>query len=77
MEERNERIPDPGERFSYVVVKSPPFYNKEARKKPHRVGNFMEYVNIAKEQNMEIDIKYYLGITVGMCAWFINEDDSF
>jgi DNA polymerase elongation subunit (family B) len=77
MEERNERIPDPGERFSYVVVKGPPLYDKEGRKEPHRVGDFMEYANIAKEQNMEIDIKYYLGTTVGMCARFINEDDSF
>jgi hypothetical protein len=26
---------------------------------------------------MEIDINYYLGSTVAMCARFINEDDSF
>jgi hypothetical protein len=26
---------------------------------------------------MEIDISYYLEQTVGMCARFINEDDSF
>ena len=26
----------------------------------------MEYADIAKEQNMEIDINYYLGITVEM-----------
>jgi hypothetical protein len=77
MRERSERISDPGERFSYVVVKGPLLYNKEGRKEPHRVGNFMEYANIAKEQNMEIDINYYLGTTVGMYARFINEDDSF
>ncbi|CAB4417057.1 unnamed protein product [Rhizophagus irregularis] len=77
MSERNERIPDPSERFSYVVVKGPPLYNKEGRKEPHRVGDFMEYADIAKEQNMEIDINYYLGTTVAMCARFINEDDSF
>ncbi|RIB04471.1 hypothetical protein C2G38_2222263 [Gigaspora rosea] len=73
----NEKIPDPGERFSYVVVKGPPLYNKEGRKEPHRVGDFMEYADIAKEQNMEIDINYYLGTTVGMCARFINEDDRY
>ncbi|GBB96536.1 hypothetical protein RclHR1_27790004 [Rhizophagus clarus] len=77
MRERNERIPDPSERFSYVVVKGLPLYNKEGRKKPHRIGDFMEYTDIAKEQNMEIDINYYLGITVAMCVCFINEDDSF
>ena len=37
----------------------------------------MEYAVIAKERNMEIDINYYLGTTVGMCTRFINEDDSF
>ena len=37
----------------------------------------MKYANIAKEQNMEIDINYYLGTTVGMCARFINEDDRY
>src|SRR3954452_13039845 len=63
MREKNKRIPDPSECFSYVVVKGPPFYNKEDKKKPHRVGDFMEYVDIAKEQNMKIDINYYLGTT--------------
>ncbi|RIB01140.1 hypothetical protein C2G38_2297601 [Gigaspora rosea] len=77
MRERNERIPDPGERFSYIVIKGPPLYNEQGRKMPHRVGDYMEYADIAKERNMEIDINYYLGTTVGMCARFINEDDSF
>src|SRR4051794_5500120 len=36
MRERNERIPDPGELFSYVVEKGPPLYNKEGRK--NRIG---------------------------------------
>ena len=77
MRERNERIPDPGERFSYVIVKGPPLYNEQGRKVPHRVGDYMEYADIAKERNMEIDINYYLGTTVGMCAHFINEDDKY
>ena len=77
MRERNERISDPGERFSYVVVKGPPLYNEQGRKVPHRVGDYMEYADIAKERNMEIDINYYLGTTVGMCARFINEDDKY
>ena len=37
----------------------------------------MEYASIAKEQNMKIDIGHYLEQTVGMCARFINEDDSY
>ena len=37
----------------------------------------MEFANIAKEFNIEIDVSYYLEQTVGMCAHFINEDDMF
>ena len=36
-----------------------------------------EFSEIAKEFNIEIDIRYYLEQTVGMCVCFINEDDSF
>ena len=77
MRERNERIPNPGEWFSYVIVKGLSLYNKEGRKESYRVGDYMEYVDKAKEFNMEIDINYYLDKTVGMCAWFINEDDRY
>ncbi|GES83053.1 DNA polymerase family B-domain-containing protein [Rhizophagus clarus] len=77
MREKNEMIPDPGERFNYVVVKGPPLYNEEGQKEQHRVGDYMEYADIAKELNMEIDINYYLEKTVGMCAHFINEDDRY
>ncbi|CAB4492569.1 unnamed protein product [Rhizophagus irregularis] len=75
--ERNERIPDLGERFSYVVVKSPHLHSEEGQLIPYRVGDYMEYAGIAKEKNMEIDINYYLGTKVGMCACFINEDDRY
>ncbi len=37
----------------------------------------MEYADIAKEQNMKIDINYYLGMTTAICVRFINEDDSY
>ncbi|RIB05477.1 hypothetical protein C2G38_2219571 [Gigaspora rosea] len=36
MKERNKRIPDPGKRFSYIVIKGPPLYNEQDRKIPHR-----------------------------------------
>ncbi|GBB97420.1 hypothetical protein RclHR1_29900003 [Rhizophagus clarus] len=74
--EKNTKIPDSGEQFSYVVVNNGPRY-KEDGTKSTRKGDYMEFVNIAKEQNMEIDIGYYLEQTVGMCARFINEDDMF
>ncbi|POG82469.1 hypothetical protein GLOIN_2v1469774 [Rhizophagus irregularis DAOM 181602=DAOM 197198] len=77
MRERNERIPDPGERFSYVVVKGPRLRSEEGQLIPYRVGDYMEYAGIAKEKNIEIDINYYLGTTVRMCARFINKDDRY
>ncbi|CAI2176402.1 9238_t:CDS:1, partial [Funneliformis geosporum] len=74
MRERNERIPDPGEQFSYIIVKDSYLRDKIGRLIPYRVKDYMEYPsNIAKKQNMEIDINYYLGTTVAMCACFINE----
>ncbi|CAG8806008.1 1764_t:CDS:1, partial [Racocetra fulgida] len=42
-----------------------PLYNEEGRKEPYRVGNYMEYADIAKEYNMKIDINHYLEKTVG------------
>ncbi|RGB21944.1 DNA polymerase family B-domain-containing protein [Rhizophagus diaphanus] len=75
--EKNERIPDPGERFSYVVVKGPRLRNEKGWLIPIRVGDYMEYADIAKEKNMEIDINYYLGTMVGIYAYFINEDDRY
>ena len=77
MREKNERIPDPNKCFSYVVVKGLPLYNKGGKKESHRVRDYMEYADIAKEQNMEIDINYYLGSTTAMCTHFINEDDRY
>ncbi|RIA79364.1 hypothetical protein C1645_840873 [Glomus cerebriforme] len=74
--EKNIKIPDSGEHFSYVVVNDGPHY-KEDGSKSTRKGNYMEFANIAKEQNMGIDIGHYLEQTVEMCARFINEDDSF
>ncbi|CAI2181957.1 4298_t:CDS:2 [Funneliformis geosporum] len=68
MRKRNKRIPDPNECFSYIVV-------KDGRKELHRISDFMEYADIAKEQNIEIDINYYLGSTIAICARFINKDD--
>ncbi|CAI2190219.1 6035_t:CDS:2, partial [Funneliformis geosporum] len=63
MKERNERIPDPGKQFSYVIVKGPHLHDEKGRLIPYRVGDYMKYPsNIGKEQNMKIDINYYLAI---------------
>ncbi|CAI2201787.1 1122_t:CDS:1, partial [Funneliformis geosporum] len=54
MRERNERIPNPGKQFSYIVVKDSCLRDEKGRLIPYRVGDYMEYPsNIAKEQNMK------------------------
>ncbi|CAI2199867.1 12076_t:CDS:2, partial [Funneliformis geosporum] len=35
---RNERIPDPGEQFSYIIVKGPRLRDEKGRLIPYRVG---------------------------------------
>ncbi|RIB27452.1 hypothetical protein C2G38_2160543 [Gigaspora rosea] len=37
----------------------------------------VQFPDIAKELNMEIDINYYLEKTVGLCAHFINDDGTY
>ena len=37
----------------------------------------MEFPDITKELNIEIDISYYLKKTVGLCARFINDDKRY
>src|SRR4051812_34176799 len=73
---KNVKILDSDEQFSYIMVKNE-FCYKEDGTKSTRKYDYMEYASITKEQNMEVDIGYYLKQTVGMCARFINEDDSF
>ncbi|CAI2169257.1 19177_t:CDS:2 [Funneliformis geosporum] len=77
MREKNERILDPSECFSYIIVKGSPLYNKEDRKEPYKVGDFMEYADIAKEQNLKIYINYYLRTTTAICICFINKNDNY
>ena len=37
----------------------------------------MEFPDIAKELNIEIDIGHYLEKTVGLCARFINDNERY
>ncbi|RGB36306.1 hypothetical protein C1646_758284 [Rhizophagus diaphanus] len=59
MRERNERIPDPGERFSYVVVKGPRLRSKEGQLIPYRVGDYMEYFDDSSEADIDDIIELY------------------
>src|SRR6266496_4125733 len=78
MKEKYEnKILDSGKRFSYVVVKGDPLYDENGKKQSRRVADYMEFLDIAKELNIEIDIGHYLEKTVGLCARFINDDERY
>jgi len=69
---------DPGERFSYVLVKNNILYDAQGKKIYIKTGDIMEYSHIAQQKNMEIDIVYYLiHYVIGTCARFISSDDQF
>src|SRR6266480_96766 len=61
-------IPEPGERFEYVVVEND---------SSERVGDKMEYPEVARRLDKKIDINYYLKSVVGLCTRFINYDDRY
>jgi hypothetical protein len=69
---------DYGEKFSYVLVKNDLFYDHQGRKINLKKGDIMEYYHIAKEDNLPIDIIYYIThFVIGTCARFISSDDQF
>ncbi|CAI2196934.1 6696_t:CDS:2, partial [Funneliformis geosporum] len=58
----------PGKRFEYIVIKND---------SSQRVGDKMEYPEVVRRLGKKIDISYYLKTIVGLCARFINYDESF
>ncbi len=82
MRNRGEKIPEAGERFSYVMVKNLyddeiPFDNMfdiTGKRLAIKKGDKMEYADIAKKKNLQIDINEYISSSViGLCARFINQ----
>jgi hypothetical protein len=61
-------IPESGERFEYIVVEND---------SSQRVGDKMKYPEVVRRLGKKIDISYYLKTVVGLCARFINYDESF
>src|SRR3954453_6137134 len=61
-------IPEPGERFEYIVVEND---------SSQRVGDKMEYPEVVRQLGKKIDISYYLKTVVSLCARFINYDEIF
>ncbi|RIB10232.1 hypothetical protein C2G38_2250893 [Gigaspora rosea] len=58
-------------------IQRDPLYDENGKKQPRRVADYMEFPDIAKELNTEIDISHYLEQTVGLCARFINDDERY
>jgi len=71
--------PEPGARFSYLIVERDAGFTLQGftRTKPAK-GDLMEYVHVAKENNLRINASYYLtAYIVGICARFICYDARF
>ena len=77
MEKRN--IPVPGERFSYVIIKKYPYkYDYKGRQIPLTKADKMEYLDIVKKYNYDIDLKYYFDNQInGQFARLISYDSEF
>jgi DNA polymerase elongation subunit (family B) len=71
-------LPDPGERFSYVLVVPRAAYDLRGCKIDLKGGDLMEFPHAARELGLEIDVAAYMvKHVVGMCARFINGDPAF
>jgi len=70
-------ISEPGERFECIVVEREDQYDEYGKKISWKVGDCMEYPDVAKKLNKKIDINYYLKSVVGLCARFINNSKCF
>ena len=70
-------MPEPGERFSVVVVKNHQHYDTHGLKITHRMGDLFEFPDVAKKFNLEIDYSYYLKCASGVCARFIAYEEQF
>lgn len=71
--------PEPGARFEYLVVDAGPTFSLQgfADSKPTK-GAMMEYVHVAIDRNLRINVPYYItSCVVGLCARFINYADQF
>ncbi|RIB18307.1 hypothetical protein C2G38_2184900 [Gigaspora rosea] len=85
------KAPNPGERFSYIVVVPEEIYDNCRKKIPQQKGDCMEYPDMVKKFNKKINIDYYIESLFGrsnslvstfdrpfgLCACFINYDNKY
>jgi len=79
MKEEDKQLPVPRERFSYVIVKKYPYkYDYKGRQIPLQKSDKMEYLDIVKKYNYDIDLKYYFDNQLtGQFARLISYDSEF
>jgi len=79
MKQENKLIPTPGERFSYVIIKRYPYkYDYKGRQIPLLKADKMEYLDVVKQYNYDIDLKYYFDNQInGQFARLISYDSEF
>ena len=78
MKERGIEI-KPNERFEYIIVKRYPYkYDERGRKEELSVGDKMELIDIAINENLEIDLDHYMQNSInGQFARLIAYHDMF
>lgn len=75
---RSFELPEPGERFKYVIVKTGADFDLQGKKHDPKKGDRMAFAHVAKSQGLEIDVGFYIiSYVVGLCARFINGDPEF
>lgn len=73
LRERNLVIPNPGERFKFIVTKPLKYTKVNGNFIKYKVGDMMEYVDYAKENGLEINLPHYLsGSLNGMLSRFLS-----
>ncbi|CAG8624923.1 5237_t:CDS:1, partial [Paraglomus brasilianum] len=77
-EKYKNKIPDPGERFSYVMVYPDKVFDLSGFKLTIRKADQMEFADVAKELNRGLDLSNYFENTInGLCARFIMYDKKY
>jgi DNA polymerase elongation subunit (family B) len=71
-------LPEPGERFSYVLVKTGAAFGLRGCKTDIKKGDRMEFAKVAREQGLEVDVAVYMiSNVIGLCARFVNAEPEF
>jgi len=71
-------LPEPGERFRFVLTKTSESHNLRGNKAKPNVGDVMEFAHCARETGFEVDVaSYMIRNVVGLCARFISGEEQF